>query len=234
VSRALREYLDHPDRPAGALSYHELQGFLFAVASCPELADPSEWMPMVFGEEGPTYAGMTEARAVVGGVMDLYTAITTAVGDGTIALPVDCGFREDVLDNLHDDAPVSLWARGFVQGHHWLEESWDAYLTDEIDEEFGATLMALSFFASPNMAEALRAETGHHDLGELARTMCELMPTAIAEYASLGRTIHHVLQEAAADEARGEEAPDPDEACPCGSGRRFRDCCADPGGPAVH
>ena len=30
---ALRAFLEHPSRPAGALSYHELQGFLFTVVS---------------------------------------------------------------------------------------------------------------------------------------------------------------------------------------------------------
>ena len=48
----LQAFLDHPSRPAGALSYHELQGFLFTVVSAPELVRPSEWLPIIFaGEE---------------------------------------------------------------------------------------------------------------------------------------------------------------------------------------
>jgi yecA family protein len=48
----LRSFLDHPARSAGTLRYHELQGFLFTIASAPDLVRPSEWMPIVFGESG--------------------------------------------------------------------------------------------------------------------------------------------------------------------------------------
>jgi yecA family protein len=61
---ALRLFLEHPDRPPGTLRYHELQGFLFAIASAPELVPPSEWMPMVFGGHEAGYESLTEAKAV--------------------------------------------------------------------------------------------------------------------------------------------------------------------------
>ena len=53
--KALRSFLANARRPTGTLSYHEVQGFLFAIASAPEMARPSEWMPMIFGEGGPEY-----------------------------------------------------------------------------------------------------------------------------------------------------------------------------------
>ena len=39
----LARFLADPARPAHTLRYHELQGFLFAVASAPEVIPPSEW-----------------------------------------------------------------------------------------------------------------------------------------------------------------------------------------------
>lgn len=51
--RLLAEFLEHPARPDGTLWFHELQGFLFAVASSPETIAPSEWLPMIGDEEGP-------------------------------------------------------------------------------------------------------------------------------------------------------------------------------------
>jgi len=38
---ALAAFLADPERPVGTLTYHELQGFLFAVAAAPELVPPS-------------------------------------------------------------------------------------------------------------------------------------------------------------------------------------------------
>ena len=48
---SLRAFLEQPARPAGTLTYHELQGFLFAVVSAPELVRPSEWLPLIFNEQ---------------------------------------------------------------------------------------------------------------------------------------------------------------------------------------
>ncbi len=53
---ALRSFLEHPSRPAGTLTYHELQGFLFTVVSAPELIQPSEWLPIIFAEETAAWA----------------------------------------------------------------------------------------------------------------------------------------------------------------------------------
>lgn len=68
---ALRPFLEHPDRPPGTLQYHELQGFLFALASAPELVRPSEWMPMVFGEDEAGYESLAQAEAVLGELVAL-------------------------------------------------------------------------------------------------------------------------------------------------------------------
>ena len=46
---ALRAFLEHPSRPAGTLTYHELQGFLFTVGSAPEMVPSSDWLPIIFG-----------------------------------------------------------------------------------------------------------------------------------------------------------------------------------------
>jgi hypothetical protein len=42
-----------PARPAGTFTYPQLAGFLFAVATVPELVKPSEWLPLVFNDGDP-------------------------------------------------------------------------------------------------------------------------------------------------------------------------------------
>jgi uncharacterized protein len=155
-NEALKVFLDDPARPADTLRYHELQGFLLAVASAPELIPPSEWMPLVFGDTEPDYTSVDEARRVLGDLMSLYNAVNTSVIGETAAVPADCVFRDDVLANLAPDAPVSQWSRGFMRGHTWLEDVWDSYIPEDLDDQFAATLLALSFFASRDIAEAFR------------------------------------------------------------------------------
>jgi uncharacterized protein len=225
---SLKAFLADPARPAGTLCYHELQGFLFAVASAPELIRPSEWMPLVFGDAEPGYGSFEEAEQVISELTSLYNAVNASVSGEKAAPPSDCVFRDDVLANLDWDAPVSQWSRGFVRGHQWLEELWESYVPEELDEEFAATLLALSFFASPEIAEALRKESASDQpLELLATTMRRIFAKAAAEYAHLGRSISQVLAEvAAADETpRQRQKIGRNDPCPCGSGRKYKKCC---------
>ena len=105
-------------------------------------------MPLIFGDADPEYADLDEANEVLGEVMSLYNEVNASILSTRAALPADCVFRDGILANLDDAAPVSQWSRGFVLGHTWLEELWDSCLPDELDQEVGAMLMVLSFFAS--------------------------------------------------------------------------------------
>lgn len=67
----LKAFLADPVRAPGTLLYHELQGFLFAIAGAPELVRPSEWIPEVFGGADAEYASLEEARVVLGALMAL-------------------------------------------------------------------------------------------------------------------------------------------------------------------
>lgn len=43
--------------------------------------------------------------------------------------------RPEPMDNFAPDASLSRWARGFSEGHSWLEETWDACLETEPEED---------------------------------------------------------------------------------------------------
>ena len=224
----LGAFLSDPARPLDTLRYHELQGFLFAVASAPELVLPSEWMPLVFGDAEPEYASLDEAQRVVAELLSLYNSVNDGVRAETAALPADCVFRDDVLSNLDAEAPIGQWSRGFMLGHKWLEELWESYVPNELDEEFAAMLLTLSFFASPDIAEAFRKETApDQSLEALATTMRPIFPKALAEYAHLGRSIAAVLAEGAGTERtpRRHAKTGRNNPCPCGSGRKYKKCC---------
>jgi len=225
---SLRAFLEDPARPTGTLRYHELQGFLFAVASAPHLIRPSEWMPLVFGDAEPEYASLDEAKRMLGELMSQYNAVNASVSSERATLPADCAFRDDVLANLDDEAPVSQWSRGFMHGHTWLEDLWDSCVPDELDEALAAKLLALSFFASRTIAEAFRKETAaNQSLDALASTIGRVFPNALAEYAHLGRSIAQVLTESQTAERtpRRRQKTGRNDPCPCGSGRKFKKCC---------
>jgi len=104
-------------------------------------------------------------------------------------------------------------------GYDYLAEVWNEHTLDELDEDFGALLMTLSFFTSPKLAEAYHQETkGTGSLEQLAQSGIEILPDAMHEYAHLGRSIY----QAPSDHTMvGRNDP-----CPCGSGRKLKKCCS--------
>ena len=231
---ALRAFLEHPSRPAGTLTYHEVQGFLFTVVTAPELIPPSEWLPIIFAEEEAGYSNLDEANEILGHIMALYNTTNAAVLDPPTLLPGDCPLRDDVLANFEDAAPMTQWSRGFLLGHQWLEELWKETVPEELDDELGSILMTLSFFSSRQMAEDFHAETttNEQSFETMADAIHRVVPRAVAQYAHMGRSIAEVLS------GRTADAPEPthtakigrNEPCPCGSGKKYKRCC----GETVH
>lgn len=222
----LAEFLAHPSRAEGTLTYHETQGFMFAVACSPEPVMPSEWMPIVFTEDGAGYADLDEANAVMADLMALYNAVNEQVLEHRCALPLDVEVRQPALANLDDDAPLSHWARGFLEGHQWLSETWE-FIPEDLDEEFGATFMVLSVFADRDESLEFFASGEHGNLEAMAPEMLTLFPQAMNSYAQMGRALGKALEEF------GEPVAEPvrvdkvgrNELCPCGSGKKFKKCC---------
>ncbi len=224
----LRAFLEHPARPAGTFTYHELQGFLFTVVSAPELVPPSDWLPIIFDEEDAGYASPDEAQEILGQLIALYNSINAAVLDPPTLLPADCPLRDDVLANFDDDAPIAQWSRGFLRGHQWLEELWNVELPEDVDEEFHVAFMALTFFASRQTAENFVAETEEHSLDTLAAAMVQVFPAAVASFARIGRSLHEALAEEYEEEASEPVRADKigrNDPCPCGSGKKYKKCC---------
>ncbi|MEP7153391.1 MAG: UPF0149 family protein [Nitrospira sp.] len=224
----LQGFLSSPERPDGTLTYPQLAGFLFSLANGPELVPPSEWMPIVFDDHAAGYTTPTEPEQVLQAMMGLYNDCARQNSADRATLPPGCEIRPEPLDNLETDAPLSHWAQGFGMGHDYLTEFWDEYTPDELDGDLGAALMALTFFASPQLARAYHDEgTGDTSFAQFAGTVIEVFHDAMREYAHLGRAIYQARYEA------GHLSPAPtgglkigrNDPCPCGSGKKYKKCC---------
>ena len=227
-AETLRPWLARPGRPDDAFGLAELQGFLFAVANAPRLVMPVESLPLAIGRLHPGETANHEAAAIADAMLDLYSEVSLGSLRAPDLLPPGCTFRDDPVANLEDDAPVARWSRGFRTGHQWLRESWDAAFAgedeSEVARELAYVLIALTFFSSRQVADAVCAQTGGRTLEAVARAMVRAFPAAVAQYASFGRS----LQQEALEPLPGEGGPSPaapKDPCPCGSGRTFERCC---------
>ncbi|BFU93196.1 MAG: hypothetical protein NTAFB01_43830 [Nitrospira sp.] len=224
----LTRFLSSPLRPKDTMTYPQLAGFLFCLANGPELIPPSEWIPLVFNDQEANSETQDEAEQVLQAMMVLYDECIRERSVGGVSLPAGCEIRPWAMDNLSADAPLSQWAQGFSIGCDYLEEVWNEYTPDELDEEFGVLLMTLTFFTSPKLAEVYHQEMkGNGTLEQLAQSVMEIFPEAMSEYAHLGRSIYQARLEVgdldlehSARTKIGRNDP-----CPCGSGKKFKKCC---------
>ncbi len=198
----LREFLVSPQRPDGTLCFQELQGFLFAVSSCPEMVQPSDWLPIISDDEDIGFNDQSEAQRILSLIMTLFNQVNSAVLDRSDQMPPGCDVQSDIDANFEEDAAISQWSRGFMLGHDWLADVWDECVPESLDGECGSSAVVLSFFGSRKLAEAYYAEsttTPRHrkpdkSFTEFAELVQELFPAALSSYAHLGRTISEVIE----------------------------------------
>lgn len=224
----LRTFLSSPQRPKSTMTYPQLAGFLFSIANAPELIPPSEWMPIVFNDQDAGYETQGEAERVLQAMMALYNDCCRERPEGSTPLPQGCEIRPEPLENLGDDASLSQWARGFLAGHSYLDDLWNDYTPEELDEDLGSAVMVLTFFASPKLAKAYHKEgKGKRSLDQLADTVVTLFPDAMREYAHLGRSIYQARRQAGdlGSEPSGRPKIGRNDPCLCGSGKKFKKCC---------
>jgi uncharacterized protein len=232
LAAELTEFLAAPEQPEGTMSYPELAGFLFAICCSPEVVPTSDWLPVVWGEDGARFAETAQAQKIVPAVLSLYRYVNDGVLGEEPELPAGCEPRAEALSNLEDDAPVALWSRGFVDGNHYLEQVWDAWLAEDrgVEEDLEFVLIPLFFFSSPEIAQEIFEDNTKpgKTMAGLATDMLEVMPEAMREYADIalhlrGLAAEHEQRAAAPPRARRKVAPN--APCPCGSGRKFKSCC---------
>lgn len=76
--RYLTDFLAKEHEANGALTIHQLRGFLWAVASSPEMIQPSEWLPVVLNDEeqgNMPFRHQADAERFMGVVLRLYNQI---------------------------------------------------------------------------------------------------------------------------------------------------------------
>ncbi len=226
----LRSFLCAAERPEGTLRYLELAGFLFVISCSPEMVMPSEWIPLIFDGKDPGYESTEVAQEVLSAVMALYNHINRGVVEGCPELPPGCALDDNGIANLDPDASVGEWARGFVEGHGYLEDLWSLCAPDVLAEELVVCLAVLGFFSSRKVADGYCKgfKPGEMTLEEMAQKMADVFPEAMKRYAHLGRSIHRALLEYRYESQQPVRSTKigRNEPCPCGSGRKYKKCCA--------
>lgn len=234
VVRTLTEFLEHPDRPAGTLSYTALRGYLFAVANAPDVLMPSAWIDGVWGGGQVVWEDEGEAKVVFGAILAVWTDVA-GIPEGE-ELTTGWLFGAGADTTTSEAALRREWSRGFHLGFEQAGEVWAPLLEvldpDDGSERIAVALTCLQYFHDPEHYQRLW-NIPDERAAETASGLESIFLDAAILYAQLGRTAMRARTQSRrmhrpAEPIRREEQPGRNEPCPCGSGKKYKKCCLSP------
>jgi uncharacterized protein len=207
----LEAYLRAPERE-DTLPLDMLQGLLCAVISAPEVVMPSRWMPAVFGEDH-VWDSADQAREITGLIMALHNDVARQLNEGEGFEFIVYESKEEGIDSLED------WCEGYLLGVSLADPPWDERARgDDLQE------MLLPFAVISGRLKQAALDAGDAWDPKADEELTAAMRESLADTVVANR--HYWLDMAVPESVR-RPAPKVgrNEPCPCGSGKKFKNCC---------
>jgi uncharacterized protein len=200
------------------LDLYEFDGFVAGLLVCPEMIMPSEWLPVVWGDEaGPRFESLDQARAAINAMMAHYNRVAEW-------LALNPPQYEAILgtDPNSDDTLWEPWISGFERAMRLRPDVWEATLESD-DEEVRATIPVILALHEIDIGTSSLDDEAVDELDAIAPELIPGMVLKLNKWAKSHRR------------AFGGAGPDTmippggkvgrNHTCPCGSGRKFKNCC---------
>ena len=114
----LDDFLSSEASPEYCMQLSDLDGFLTGVVVSPEPIQPSEWFPMIWGDDPPDFENAELAELILGTIFGRYNEIVQALATDPPKLdPVFWQTDDGVV--IADD-----WAEGFVDAMSLRPDEW--------------------------------------------------------------------------------------------------------------
>jgi len=163
----LDDYLSSDASPEYCMQLSDLDGFLTGVAVSPEPIQPSEWFPVIWGDDPPDFEDADMAELILGTIKGRYNEILQSLASDPPQL--------DPIFWQTDDGVVIAgdWAEGFVDAMSLRAEEW-AKLLD--DEEAGLPLIPIITLVADDGPTIIRGSDG-----DLHAEIADLIPSSVIE-----------------------------------------------------
>ena len=198
--------------PADPMILSELDGYLAGILVCPELITPSEWLPLVWGQDDeaePVFENEQQLSATVDLVMKLYNRISNSLRDDEEQYVPLFYTHPDTDDAIH-----AFWLAGFRQAMLLRPESW--FEITRSDDEDATT--ALSILVALDAGGDVDTGLSEEELEELIDEAHAIIPYCVQHL----NDWRLCKERQSIPAAKVIEQNDP---CPCGSGKEYKRCC---------
>jgi uncharacterized protein len=190
-----------------------LDGFLTALVVGPRLVAPSVWLPVVWGGTSePVFESRDQAEWIISLVLRRMNMISSMFGENS------SGFEPLLYERevkgtrfwLADD-----WCFGFIRAMELGHEAWDPLFDDETNRVLLVPILTLGTQEGLDQIDAAAEPASEY---AAVVDMLHLSMESIHAYWRLP------IEKLAA--TRASQKPARNGPCPCGSGRKFKKCCA--------
>lgn len=215
----LTEFLGSVYVPPDAMDICTLHGYLTSIAVGPVSLLPSHWYPRIWGQgQEPVFDSFEHAQRI----LNLLTRFSNQIILTLMYKPEK--FLPALYNNVEKGKPrvtVEEWCTGFSLGVQLRPEAWQPLFKDEQNSSFLAPIIAFSLKGVWKNAPKGRGRI------LLRKQLIALLPQAVrAIYAHWGPARAQRTPGLVPDTLHlggSRESP-----CPCGSGRKFNNCCGRP------
>jgi uncharacterized protein len=213
----------HTANPKNRFTLEALHGFLYGLAIIPEPVPPSEWLPMVLGDEIKIDSLPIDEQLLTP-LFEAYNRFMDKADKEQLAFPFEMeNLKVGDLEQMYD------WTVGFFTAMTLRPDIWnipeDENTLTEAQKELSNCFSIVMGIALPEeLPELFPSEEGRtqEEEDKLQATLFGLLPLAverIQEYAATGTL------EMPADNDDRREKIGRNEPCPCGSGKKYKKCC---------
>jgi uncharacterized protein len=201
----LEEWLASPIFKGKATSLDKLQGFLCAVISAPDTIPPNQWMPEVFKREPGT--GSTEPQEFITLMMRFYNGVAETLGGNQ---PIEFILKPRSVTDPRPD--YQTWCEGYILGWGLSSEEWLSPGNEPL-KKLTYPILLLSDAFKEEAERRGRKYLPDDEYAKLQQECADTLPKVVAG-------IYHYWHSKQPATKVGRN-----EACTCGSGRKFKQCC---------
>ena len=220
-------------------TFSALDGMLAAVVCAPDLIMPSEYLPVIqegeHADDDLSFKDLKEAERFFALIGRHYNIVLTRIRDfGERKNGKQVFYTPSLLEDDDGNVITEEWAKGFLIGTHLRHNEWSRFTqVDRYQDEEDSPLLCMLLLAYENHPDPKMRPFDKPVTDELRR---ELVALAVIGIKEIYDAFSEDRQAAMPRKYRMDVGPGlflpsapkvgRNHPCPCGSGKKFKKCCA--------
>ena len=169
------------------MNLEQLDGFLAALICGPKIVPPSEYLPVICGDDmvlEDSFGAQSVLQDFLSLIMRHWNVIADTLYSGDAFLPL-------LLEDQNGTSHANDWAKGFLRGMELRKTDWAALLNDE---KHGGWIVPI-FALAPNTTPILKPAALARNSNQSWRQRCKLVCGFVADVAQFDAAVRKLLLE---------------------------------------